>query len=518
MKRESQAMPHHVPELLRRAAWRHPDRPGLRCADRTLSYRELDGAVDALTSRLTAAGVEPGSRVGLCVERGPLAFLGAAALMRLGCAYVPLDPQHPRARLLYCVDDSGALVVLADDVGGSALVECDVDTVSIVPDDLTPRPGARWEGPDPAPDAGAYVIYTSGTTGTPKGVEVTHANVLALLRDGLGAFGFAEHEVWPMQHAHTFDVSVWEMWAAVATGATLVVVEGEVPRNPELLAELLVREQVTRLHIVPSAFRHLAEAVEEEGIKVPLRHVTFAGEAVNYAAVESWTRSQPEYPTVWSNAYGITETTVYNTFRRLTERDLALAAAATPIGPAFAGSPAVVLDEELRPVPPGVTGEILVGGDQVAKGYTGAEEMTNERFLRLPGRTGRWYRTGDLAFADATGGLHYIGRKDEQTKIRGFRIELGEIDHAMRALAWVRDAAAVVQRTARDEPVLTAFVVPDHDAAPEVRARLRGDLAARLPEHMIPVRVVTLEQLPRNSSGKTDRRALAAHSRNSPLT
>lgn len=144
--------------------------------------------------------------------------------------------------------------------------------------------------------------------------------------------------------------------------------------------------------------------------------------------------------------------------------------------------------------------------------------MTNERFLRLPGRTGRWYRTGDLAFADATGGLHYIGRKDEQTKIRGFRIELGEIDHAMRALAWVRDAAAVVQRTARDEPVLTAFVVPDHDAAPEVRARLRGDLAARLPEHMIPVRVVTLEQLPRNSSGKTDRRALAAHSRNSPLT
>ncbi|MFF8614376.1 amino acid adenylation domain-containing protein [Streptomyces sp. NPDC015350] len=518
MNREPQAAPHHVPELLRRAARRHPDRPALRCAHRTLSYRELDEAVDALTSRLARAGVEPGGRVGLCVDRGPLALLGAAALMRLGCAYVPLDPRHPGARLLHCVDDSGASALLADEAGAGALADRAEDVVPLGPDDLTPRPGPRWEGPDPAPDSAAYVIYTSGTTGVPKGVEVTHANVLALLRDGIGAFGFAAHEVWPMQHAHTFDVSVWEMWAAVAIGATLVAVEGEVPRNPELLAELLVRERVTRLHIVPSVFRHLAEAVEEEGIEIPLRHVTFAGEALNYAAVESWTRSQPGRPTVWSNAYGITETTVYNTFRRLTERDLELAAAATPIGRPFAKSPALVLDEALEPVRPGDTGEILIGGDQVAKGYTGAGAATNERFLHVPGQTGRWYRTGDLGFADEAGGLHYIGRKDEQTKIRGFRIELGEVDHAMRALPWVRDAAAVVHRTARDEPILTAFVVPEPGAAPDTRTRLRGDLAARLPEHMIPVRVVTLERLPRNSSGKTDRRALAERSRNSPLT
>lgn len=498
-------------DVLRSSARRYGDRPALVGSRTTLSYLDLDARVDAFASRFHAGGAVAGDRVGMCVERGVMAVVASAALMRLGCAYVPLDPTCPRDRQRHIVTDAGMALAVCDEVGRAALRDSGVASLEVDADELAParRPGESWPGPDP--DATAYVMYTSGSTGLPKGVEVTHANLIALLADALPLFPFAGHEVWPLQHAHGFDVSVWEMWAGIAAGATLVAVEGEARTDPGQLAELLLSHQATRLHIVPSVFQQLAEVVEEEGLRVPLRGVTFCGEAVNYHAMRSWTRSQPGRSPDWYNVYGITETTVYNTFARLGERELAAADPATPIGRGYRNSPVVVLDERLRPAPPGHGGEIFVGGSQVARGYLGNPELTAKRFLSLPDRPGRWYRTGDFGHVDEDGCLRFTGRQDDQVKVRGFRIELGELDHAARGLPWVADAAAVVQSSVRGEPVLALFVVCT-EPVPDLRQRVRAALAERLPEHMVPVRVVGLPRLPRNANGKRDRRALRAMS------
>lgn len=499
-------------DVLRDTARRHPDRTALVGTDVRLTYRDLDGCVDALAGRFRRAGVRPGDRVGLHVARGPLALVGSAALMRAGAAYVPLDVAQPAARLEYIAQDAGLRLVVCDEGGSHRAFGDGVSRLAVDADDLKRRASVDPDGePAVVGGSGAYVMYTSGSTGAPKGVEVTHANVLALLDDALPLFSLGLDEVWPLQHGHGFDISVWEMWAGIAVGATLVAVTGPATEDVEHLAELLVRHRPTRLHIVPSVFRHLAEVVAEDDLHIPLRNVTFCGEAINYQAIQTWARSQPGPAPQWLNSYGITETTVYNTLTELSAADIARADPATPIGPGYRTSPVMVRTAD-GPAAAGAVGEIYIGGRQVSPGYVGRPELTAERFVLLPDRPGTWYRTGDLGLMDPDGGLRYVGRMDEQVKIRGFRVELGEIDFAMRGIAWVRDAACVVHPSALGEPMLAAFVVPDQDTAPAPQAlltRLREELATRLPAHMLPNRVVPVLALPLNANGKTNRRALA---------
>ncbi|WP_176308613.1 amino acid adenylation domain-containing protein [Micromonospora sp. NBS 11-29] len=509
----TQPRPRSLGDLLRDSARRYADRTALVGPGVRLTYRDLDGAVDALAGRFRAAGVRPGDRVGLHVARGPLALVGSAALMRAGAAYVPLDIAQPAARLRYIAEDAGLRLVVCDGAADPDGFGPQVSRLTVDGDDLHRRADADPDDePDVAPDLAAYVMYTSGSTGRPKGVAVTHTNVLALLEDALPLFGLGTDEVWPLQHGHGFDISVWEMWAGVAVGATLVAVAGAAAEDVEQLAELLLRHRPTRLHIVPSVFRHLAEVVAEDELVVPLRNVTFCGEAVNYQAMATWAASQPGAAPQWFNSYGITETTVYNTLAELTADDVARADPATPIGVGYRTSP-VEVRTGAGPAADGEVGEIYIGGRQVSPGYLGRPELTAERFVTLPDRPGTWYRTGDLGRLDPGGGLRYVGRMDEQVKIRGFRIELGEIDFAMRSVGWVRDAACVVHTSALGEPMLTAFVVSaDAGALPPERmlAGLRAELAARLPAHMLPNRVVAVPVLPLNANGKTNRRALAA--------
>jgi amino acid adenylation domain-containing protein len=505
------AQPRTTSEVLRNAAARFADRPALRGGSTALTYAELDDCTDALARRLAAAGAEPGHRVGLCVAGGPLALLASAALMRAGCAYVPLDPSQPEARLTHIVSDGGVTLAVADDQGRSALAGTPLSLLTVSGDDLIPgrQRGAGPELPGPDPESDAYVMYTSGSTGLPKGVAITQASLMFLLQDAVPLFGFGPDESWPLQHGYGFDVSVWEMWAGITVGATLTVVADGTRRDPERLAELLLRSRPTRLHIVPSVFAQLAEVVAEQRLRVPLRGVAFCGEALNYVPLRTWTGAHPGAPDpVWNNCYGITETTVYNTFTAVSPgpRD----GAATPIGRGYRHSPVVVLDESLRPARPGEVGEFFIGGGQVANGYLSRPELTAERFLELPGRAGRWYRTGDFGYPDEAGELHFIGRRDSQVKIRGHRVELGEIEHAARELAWVADAAVTqVPAGPGGEPVLALFVVAATEL-PDPRERARRDLAAVLPAHMLPGRVLAVPRLPQNANGKCDRAALGA--------
>ncbi|MFS7878067.1 amino acid adenylation domain-containing protein, partial [Streptomyces asiaticus] len=367
------------------------------------------------------------------------------------------------------------------------------------------------------PEAPAYVIYTSGSTGRPKGVVVSHGNVVRLFEHTRQWFAFGPDEVWTLFHSYAFDFSVWELWGPLLHGGRLVVVPFDVSRSPERFLRLLADERVTFLNQTPSAFYQLIHADREDpatGDRLALRHVVFGGEALDLGRLADWYERHGEgapCAPLLVNMYGITETTVHVSHLPL-NAELAASGAGSLIGRSIPDLRIYVLDGALRPVPPGVAGEMYVAGGGVAQGYLKRPGLSASRFVADPfaGDGSRMYRTGDLARWTVHGLLEYLGRADDQVKIRGFRIETGEIAAALSACPGVADCAVVARDDRGGERRLVAYVVPqDPGEAPEP-ALLRDTLAASLPDYMLPSAFVVLEALPLNASGKLDRKALPA--------
>ncbi|HEU0053107.1 MAG TPA: amino acid adenylation domain-containing protein, partial [Longimicrobium sp.] len=487
-------------------AARTPDAPALRFEGETLTYGELDARANQLANHLRILGVGPESLVGLCVERSPETVIGILAILKAGGAYLPLDPAYPAERLAYMLDDSRAVLVVTT----AALAPNLPATVRTIRIDTDPEVGARpttVPGVELSADALAYVIYTSGSTGRPKGVQVTHGNVMRLFDATERTFSFDAGDVWTLFHSYAFDFSVWEMWGALLFGGRLVIVPFYLSRTPEAFLRLLAEERVTVLNQTPSAFRQLIHADEDASANFALRWVIFGGEALDPTTLAPWVERRGIETPRLVNMYGITETTVHVTFRPVTEDDVRGGASA-PVGAPLADLSVRVLDARGEPVPLGATGEMHVGGAGVARGYLGRPALTAERFVpdpfsRVPGM--RLYRSGDLACWDASGGLEYLGRIDDQVKVRGFRIELGEIESVLRQHANVRDAV-VLPRGEGDAKRLVAWIAADGEAPST--AELRAHATARLPEYMVPSAFVTLDALPLTRNGKVDRRAL----------
>jgi amino acid adenylation domain-containing protein len=480
-------------------------------ADR-ISYAELSGRAARVAADLAAAGVSPGDLVGICLPRGgsvPVAVLGVLAA---GCGYVPLDPGYPADRLAFMAADAGLAAVLVGPET-SGLVDTAAAEVLIQPD---AAPGGQLcPAADPDPDAPAYVIFTSGSTGRPKGVVVTHGNVLALFDGAARHFSFGPDDRWTLFHSYSFDFSVWELWGPLLYGGQLICVPDELAFDPAGLQRLLVDEQVTVLNMVPSVFRHLMAGPDGPPEGLALRYVVFGGEAVDPPSVRRWLDRLPagRRPEV-VNMYGITETTVHVTYRLMGEADLSRSGPGTLIGTALPHLAVQLLDRQLRPVPPGEPGEIVVFGAGVSGGYLNRPELNRERFPVLPGpdgRPARCFRSGDLAYLSPDdGSMVYLGRGDEQVQVHGFRIELGEIEETLRRSAAVADAAVAVARTADGAAALVGFVAladPSAAAAPALRA-LRAELRRSLPRHMVPGQLHVVAGLPRTASGKLDRKAL----------
>ncbi|MEV6243390.1 AMP-binding protein [Lentzea sp. NPDC051838] len=439
-----------------------PDATAVVFGGDRLTYAELDARANGVAHHLIELGVLPGSLVGLCLPRGLDLVVALVGVLKCGAAYLPMDPAYPADRIAFMVGDAAPEVVL------DAVPAVIADQV-----DLSHAQGV------------AYVIYTSGSTGRPKGVRVTHANVMALMDAALPLFDFTPYDVWTLFHSTAFDFSVWEIWGALLTGGRVVVVPKEIAWSPESFVELLRAEQVTVLSQTPSSFYQVMNA-DSGGLAV--RTVVFGGEALDVSRLGPWRSRYPDSDLV--NMYGITETTVHVTFLRLGQD----VAEGSPIGDALPSLELHLLDSRLRPVPDGETGELYVGGTQLALGYLGQPGLTASRFVAAPGGL-RWYRTGDLAVR--TGGeLHFAGRSDDQVKIRGFRVELGEVTAALLECPGVTDGAVVV----RDGQLL-AYV----SGTPE---RVREHMSAALPAHMVPARVVVLDRLPLTANGKLDRAAL----------
>jgi amino acid adenylation domain-containing protein len=478
-----------LPRLFEAQVRRTPHATALSGAGIVLSYVELNAAANRVAHALTARGVGPERIVALALPRSPEMVLAVLGVLKSGAAYLPVDPDYPAERIAFMLDDARpALTVTTAEVAGR------LGRPAVLLDELGRHPATA----DPAVPLTlahpAYVIYTSGSTGTPKGVVVTHRGIGSLAATEIDRFAVAPDSRVLQFSSPSFDAAVLELTMALLAGAALVVP----PRGRlvgDALLDVLAGERITHALIPPAALATLPAAPLPD-----LRTLVVGGDACPPSLVARWAPGRRMV-----NAYGPTETTVAATISDPLTGD-----GPPPIGRPVDGTGVYVLDDDLRPVPDGVPGELYLGGLGLARGYLGRPGLTAERFVANPfGAPGsRMYRTGDLVRRDRAGHLTFLGRVDNQVKIRGYRVELGEVESVLAAHPGVGQVAAAVR-----DGQLVAAVVPAAGAAACAapgQAGLRGYLRRTLPEHLVPAEILILDALPLTPSGKLDRDALPA--------
>ncbi|MEC4088111.1 non-ribosomal peptide synthetase [Pseudoalteromonas rubra] len=497
-----------------RQAAKFGERTALVYQQESLTYRELNARANALAHYLIEAhDIRPDTLVGLCVGRGVNMIVGILAILKAGGAYVPLDPNYPQERLDFICQDAGVALVLGEDQVADALAIQDTPIIDLNQLALTGYSTDNVQLTTHTSDNLAYVIYTSGSTGKPKGVLQTHRNVGRLFDVTQPDFNFNEDDCWCVFHSFAFDFSVWEIWGALLFGGKLLMPSLDEVKDSQLFVALCQRNALTILNQTPSAFKQLTEYLVTAQQALPsLRSIVFGGEGLTPSHVSQWWTHFAQQPTELINMYGITETTVHVTYKRIEPN------APINIGRPLRDQHIVLLDDALKLVPDGCAGEIYVGGAGLALGYLNREALSAERFIDNPFDTHRYpwlgerlYRAGDLARYDENGELHYLGRQDDQVKIRGHRIELGEVENRIAELAMVDSALVQAMPLADDTLQLVAYVkAAEADTDETWLSQLKAALDEQLPAYMLPGAIVTVTQWPLTANGKVDRRALPA--------
>ncbi|WP_331691318.1 non-ribosomal peptide synthase/polyketide synthase [Pseudomonas sp. ZY71] len=482
---------------------RTPQAPAVLAGEQRLSYAELDAKANQLARHLRGLGVQADSRVAICVERGLDMVVGLLAILKAGGGYVPLDPAYPLERLGYMLDDSAPLAVLVQGSTRGLLGDVAVPLIDL--------DQAHWQSlpSDPLPTAEltpqhmAYVIYTSGSTGQPKGVINEHTAVVNRLLWMQDAYPLTAADTVLQKTPFSFDVSVWEFFWPLMTGARLVMAQPGGHKDPLYLSEIIKQERITTLHFVPSMLDVFLAHGDTERCS-ELRQVMCSGEALPGSLVRRFKRQLPG--TALHNLYGPTEAAVDVTAWNCAG-PLERTPDNTPIGKPIANTRMYILDGQQQPVPQGVVGELYIGGVQVARGYLNRPELSAERFLDDPFQAnGRMYRTGDVARYLADGNIEYLGRNDDQVKIRGLRIELGEIQARLTQIERVQEAVVLAREDVPGDKRLVAYYTGERL---DIEA-LRNDLLEHLPDYMVPALFLHLDALPLSPNGKLDRKALPA--------
>ncbi|PMS18374.1 hypothetical protein C0Z18_17530 [Trinickia dabaoshanensis] len=497
-----------VHELVERQAARTPEAIAVEMGEQRITYAQLNARANRLARFLRARGVRPDSRVAVCVSRSVELAVALVAVLKAGGAYVPIDPAHAGLRVTYVLADSEPIALLVDRATREVMGASLPDSVPVF--DLD-GPHLEWDDASAEnlrPDAIgldahhlAYVIYTSGSTGTPKGVMVEHRQLGNLIAWHTDRFELASGSRTTCMAGLAFDATAWEIWPALACGATLLLPPAQLAGDTAAMLRWWRSQQIDTAFLVTP----LALLALDSGLPASLRHLLIGGDRFSALRVPL-----PESVQLVDN-YGPTETTVVATSGLIDPSQ-----SVHTIGRPIANTRIYLLDAHGQPVPTGAVGEIYIGGAGVARGYLNRPDLDAERFLPDPfaiaagTADARMYRTGDLARYLSDGRLVFLGRDDQQVKIRGFRIELGEIEAQLRTHPGLRDVAVVATQDARGETRLIAYVVTCEEAAdPHAIARsLRAHLQARLPDYMMPAAFTALPALPLTSNGKLDRRAL----------
>ncbi|WP_242167242.1 MULTISPECIES: non-ribosomal peptide synthetase [unclassified Pseudomonas] len=475
-----------------------PHAIAVQAGERQLTYRELNERANQLAFHLRERGVQPDSRVALCVERGLDLVVGLLAILKAGGAYVPLDPGYPRERLAYMLNDSQPVALLVHaatrDLPGDVsmpVIDFDHNAWSQAPVGNPSVPGLSMANL-------AYVMYTSGSTGTPKGVMIEHRGLGNLMHWGSQLCPNAEGGALLQRAPFSFDGSVWELFWPLANGMRLVLARPDGHREPAYLAQVIREQQITVIKFVPAMLQQFLE-LEASALCTSLTDVLCGGGELTEALARGVRARLPKVRV--HNVYGPTEATVDSSAWTL-EPGEPVPTLQLPIGRAINNTRLYVLDEHDAPVPFGVSGQLHIGGVGVARGYLGLEQMTAERFIDSPFVAGdRLYRTGDLVRYLPDGNLEFLGRNDFQVKLRGVRLELGEIESRLAAHPALREVAVLI----RDERLVAYFTL--RGPAPGLDA-LRAHVLEQLPEYMVPAAFVQLDVLPLNPAGKLDRKAL----------
>ncbi len=485
-----------VPQLVAEQAAATPDAVAV-CAGEVLTYRDLDAKANQLAHHLRSLGAGPETLVALCLERSPALVTGALGVLQSGAAYLPLDPSYPSERLAFMLNDSQVSILVSQHglvgrlpAGRWRLVDLDVDAEQI----------ARYPLGPPETDVKlgnlAYVIYTSGSTGRPKGVQIIHDSLRNLVSWHRRTFAVTPSDRATLQASPGFDASVWELWPYLAAGASVHLPGEAICADAEALRDWLVAERIT-VTFLPTAMAERIMALAWP-THTTLRVLLTGGEALHRYP-------SPSLPFVVANNYGPTECTVVASSGIVPARDNANGRPS--IGRPIANTQIYILDEHLKQVPAGVTGELHIGGKGVARGYLNHPELSREKFIpdpfsSVPGS--RLYKTGDLASYLPDGQIQFLGRTDDQIKIRGYRIEPSEIVGALNRHPMVRASVIVARENNPGERQLVAYVVPAPGCQPTC-VGLRDFLGTVLPDYMVPAVFVLLDSLPLNSNGKVDR-------------
>ncbi len=476
--------------LVRRQAERTPDAVAITAHDSVLTYAQLAEHAARIAAELGRRGARPGNLIGMAIDRSAAAVAAILGILEAGCAFVPLDPNYPADRLRFMVADCAPSTVIGteDALPGGY----DGDLVDL--DELLAEPAGSAGPAEVSGDDPAYVLYTSGSTGRPKGVVIPHRGIVNRILWENTTYPTGPGDAILLRTPLSFDISLWEIFVPLSTGARLVVADPLYRDDPRYLVDLVRDEGVTSIALVPSLLQALLE--DEPGLRecTALRDVFCGGEALSPGLVRKF------FDTVDAglhNMYGPTEYSIDATYWDCRVDPV------IPIGHPLANTRLYVLDDQGRQVADGEAGELHIAGLGLALGYLNRPELTHERFVPDPFHDGRMYRTGDLVRHRPDGALEFLGRTDDQVKLRGFRVELGEVERAVLATDGVESAAVTTLGEGADTN-LVAYVVPA-GVTPEL---VRATVAERLPHYMVPAQVVPLDRFPLGPSGKVNKAAL----------
>ncbi|NIM15674.1 MAG: amino acid adenylation domain-containing protein [Candidatus Aminicenantes bacterium] len=494
-----------IHELFERQVEKIPDDKAVLFGKTALTYRELNEESNQLARILKKQGIRAEGIAAMLMERSIEMIIGILAILKAGGAYLPIDPEYPDHRIQFMLEDSGSKTLLTSQKIKLPLFY--EGNKIIINDGEIQKAKRREEVSNLAninsPTDLAYIIYTSGTTGHPKGVMIEHRNVVRLMVNDKNVFHLSRFDVWTMFHSYCFDFSVWEMYGALLYGGKLIVIPGMEARDPGKFLKILKQEKVTILNQTPSAFYNLIdEEIKYEQKDLKIRYVIFGGEALKPAKLKPWKLKYPGTQLV--NMFGITETTVHVTYKEITDKEIEFDI--SNIGKPIPTTCCYVLDSHRKLLPVGVAGELCVGGDGVGRGYLKRDELTREKFIKNPFKTGeRLYRSGDLVRMLENGEMEYLGRLDHQVQLRGFRIELGEIESRLIKCDEIDEAVVIARENEMGDKYLCAYYASNHEL--DVKG-LREYIAKELPSYMIPSYFVHLEKIPLTPNGKIDRKAL----------